>query len=553
MRLSIITVAFNNAEGLVKTLRSVSSQTFTDYEEIVVDGGSTDDSVDILKSFEGNIKNYRWVSELDNGIYDAMNKGIVMATGTYCLFLNSGDILEDDAALDVLFKNDITADIVSCNAVFEKSKFHEERLIMSPNEITAEHLILSFLPHQATLLHTRLFGDIHPYDTSFRIISDWLFFIEAILRYDASYQHVQMFLARCETEGISSNPDNNALMDKEFHQGLKKVLPEQYEYYATLRKLRMNKEVGKESHLMRIVRRILKKIGFYEKKSAIKQKKYFKKIKKEDARKKKLITKEIEKFPSDMLLRNNDASDFIVSLTSYGNRVADSAPYAIYSMFKQSRLPNRIILWLDKDKYNDQNIPYLLKRLKQSGLEVRYCKDIKSYKKLIPSLEMFPDNPIITIDDDFYYNHDFVKWMVEAYWNSDKKTVFATWGCIPEKREGKYIPYSLWRDCKYGNNYSEYSLFGGGGIYPPHVFDEEIFKEELFTKLCPTADDIWFWVQELRNGIKTSLTKNNGFGLHESVNRINDFTYEGTLFLTNGIGRKNDEQLKAALEYYKIQ
>ena len=111
MKLSIITINYNNAEGLRKTLASVEAQTYRHIEHIIIDGGSTDGSVDVIREYEkqnsllsgraGVGLTIKWVSEPDNGIYNAMNKGIRMATGEYCQFLNSGDTL---AAPDVTEK-----------------------------------------------------------------------------------------------------------------------------------------------------------------------------------------------------------------------------------------------------------------------------------------------------------------------------------------------------------------------------------------------------------------------------------------------------------------
>ena len=567
LQLSIITINRNNAEGLRKTIESVFAQTYRDFEYIVVDGASTDGSVEIIKDSaqQAASLDFKWISEPDTGIYDAMNKGIQKAKGEYCLFLNSGDVLANDAVLEELMANGLKSDIVSCNAILNKSQYHGERYCMSPRQAKASDLILSNLPHQATLIRTSLFSAIHMYDTSFKVVSDWMFFIEAILKYNASYQHIQMFLARCETEGISNNPANNAMMNEEFHRGLKKVLPLFYDDYVKLKYERT--AVDREYQIfvnkfflsgfgcfILTMRRWLRRVGYYQLKNKISQQQQFRKLQREDKILKREIASKIETLPANMLLKHDDDSDVIVSLTSYGNRVEDTAPYAIYSILTQSVLPNRIVLWLDKEHWNDSNLPPLLKRLQKSGLEISYCEDIRSYKKLLPSLKKFPNNYIIVIDDDFYYHKDFVKWMVEAYEQSDKRTVFATWGCIPEKINGKYIPYSQWLDCKYGNQHSEYSLFGGGGGYSPKIFDEQIFREDLFMKLCPTADDIWFWAQEKRLGIKTCLTEHHGYGLHRPINRIEsyDLTQEGTLFYQNCILGKNDEQLQNVVDYYQL-
>jgi glycosyltransferase involved in cell wall biosynthesis len=564
MKLSIITVTYNNCEGLLKTLQSVANQTYKEFEQIIIDGGSKDNSINVIRSYEDKLPYCKWVSEPDKGIYYAMNKGIDMAEGEYCLFLNAGDALYGDSAIEELMYNNPNADIVSCNSIYEKSQYHPERYIISPKEIKASDLILNFLPHQATLIRRSLFLSIHNYDTSFKIVSDWLFFIEALLVYGATYEHIHMFLSCCESDGISSDPKNNEMMDDEFHRGLKKVLPLYYKDYAELRVERNNRNSEKvlffnklqSSNIGRLIwkiRSLCKKIGYYKFKEIQSKRNLQNKILKEDKILKNKAELEINELPYNCLQRNNDNSDVIVSLTSYGERVTNSAAYAIYSIFTQSRLPNRVVLWLDNTNWNDNNLPPLIKRLIKSGLEVYYCEDIRSYKKLIPSLHKFPDNPIIVIDDDFYYHKDFVRWMVDAYDNSDKRTVFATWGCIPKKIGGKYIPYSQWKDCRYGNEQSEFSLFGGGSIYPPCIFDEEILRQDVFMNLCPTADDIWFWVQEKRLGIVTKLTKHNGYGLHRPINKIDSYNFNSdSLFYENCILGANDTQLEKVLSYYNL-
>lgn len=568
MRLSIITITYNNAEGLERTLTSVASQMCHEIEHVIVDGGSKDGSVEIIKEYVNQCLMYDvlWVSEPDKGVYDAMNKGIKKAHGEYCLFLNAGDVLYGDSAIEELMANNPNADIVSCNAIEEGSQYHKEKFIISPDAIKASDVILGYLPHQATLIRRKLFEQIHYYSTSYKVVSDWQFFIEALLKYNASYQHIQMFLSSCESDGISSKPENQQLMEDEFHKALKEALPLFYEDYVDLRKKRFDQNSEPQQFIQKFfasqmgrliwkIRNRLKKKGYYEAKRKSTQRKLFKQLQKEDDALKRDVAAKIEALPENMLHRKNDATDVIVSLTSYGKRVEDAAPYAIYSIFAQSVLPNRIVLWLDKDNWDDDNLPYLLKRLKKAGLEIYYCEDIRSYKKLIPSLKMFPDNPIVVMDDDFYYNVDFVKWMVECYEQSDKRTVFATWGCIPVKENGKYIPYTQWKDCKYGNAQTEYSLFGGGSIYPPHIFDEDVTNEKLFMELCPSADDIWLWAQEKRLGIKTQLSERNGYGLHRPVNRIEsyDLSQIGTLFYENCIQGKNDKQLFAVLNHYKLQ
>ncbi len=569
MKLSIITINYNNADGLRKTIQSVGSQTCQEFEYIIVDGASTDSSIEVIHSnfqtFEPS--NVKWLSEPDKGIYHAMNKGIRMAKGEYCLFLNSGDCLANDRVLQEVMSLGLEADIVAANAIFEKSALYEERLIISPETLRASDLILGYLPHQATFIRRSLFADIHPYDESNKVVSDWAFFIEALLIHHKTYQHLQLFVARCETMGISNQPANNVLMEEEFHRNLQKIAPSLYDDFVELRKARREaldpqiiflKKIQKTLcyRLLWKLRKRMLRWGFYDWTNQQKQKRFYKKLVQEDEARKAEVQKQIESLPDNLLHSTHNTADWIVSLTSYGKRVTEALPYALYSLLTQTLLPKRVVVYLDDDNWNENNLPNILQTLKRKGVEFYFCEDIRSFKKLIPALRMFPDEAIMTVDDDFYYNSNYMEWMQKAYAQSDKKTVLGSWGCIVEKRNGEFLPYSEWRDCKYGNEKSEYSMFGCCCCcYPPHIFDDEILKKEVFMELCPTADDLWFWAMERRQGISIKMIEPHGYGLHRPVNRIEeyDLTQTGTLFFSNVTGGKNNEQLCALIKKYNLE
>ena len=299
---------------------------------------------------------------------------------------------------------------------------------------------------------------------------------------------------------------------------------------------------------------VMDKSGLFVLKAKCKQKLLFRQLIREDAEKKKQVELKLMQMPANMMSGSINDDDIVISLTSYGKRVVDALPYALYSLLTQSLLPKKIVVYLDYDNWSDEKLPLILKRIQEIGVEFRYCEDLKSYKKLIPALQDFPNNPIVTVDDDFYYNPQYFEVMTNAYLASDKTTVLGQWGCIPEKREGKYIPYSQWKDCKYATGDLPISFFGCCCCYPPHIFDSEILKKELFMKMCPTADDIWFWVMEERLGIKKAYIEPKGFGWNVSVNRIEeyDLSQSGTLMYQNVTNGKNDIQLRTLLDYYHL-
>ena len=222
MKFSVITVNLNNKSGLERTINSVISQTCDDYELIVIDGGSNDGSQDIISRNADHIS--YWVSEQDSGIYHAMNKGISVSKGEYCYFLNSGDYLVKNTLFEELLKMDVTADIVSGN-VLKIRKNGQYRTIRPHDNPTLHKLCIHSLPHQASLIRRALFDEIGRYNESFRIISDFDFFLKAIVIYQKSYQKVDLAFSFFNLEGISSNPANFSLAKQESIICLKNNFP----------------------------------------------------------------------------------------------------------------------------------------------------------------------------------------------------------------------------------------------------------------------------------------------------------------------------------------
>lgn len=211
---SIVTVCLNDAAGLARTLASVAAQTFTNREVVVVDGGSTDGSVEVLRAnaSAGLVRDF--VSEPDEGIYDAQNKGIRRARGTYLLFLNAGDSLASADALARLFADSPTEDVLYGDVLWEKSggKRRRER---TPDELSLAFFMRTNLPHQATAIRRTLFDRLGPYDTSLRIAADYEFFLRAIVVHGASTRHVPAPIAVQVEGGLSTRPESFAKLRAE--------------------------------------------------------------------------------------------------------------------------------------------------------------------------------------------------------------------------------------------------------------------------------------------------------------------------------------------------
>ena len=178
MKYSIITVNFNNKNGLRKTIESVIHQTCQDFEYIVIDGGSTDGSTDVLKEYDAHI-NY-WVSEPDGGIYQGMNKGIKKAQGEYLNFMNSGDCFYDDKRLELVCNTHFDADIIVGSDYYYNSDTRQDFTSNLPPRLSMYSLYKGSFPHQSSFFRRELFNNCL-YDENLRMVSDWKFFIQKII------------------------------------------------------------------------------------------------------------------------------------------------------------------------------------------------------------------------------------------------------------------------------------------------------------------------------------------------------------------------------------
>lgn len=221
LTLSIITINFNDAAGLEKTISSVVAQKFKDYEFIVIDGGSTDGSAEILNKYKDNITFS--VSEKDNGIYNAQNKGIDKATGKYCLFLNSGDFLVDQGVLEKVFAQKYTADIVYGDMQIDfGSNITYGKM---PDKISFNQMLTDTLWHPVSFIKRELFSKHGGYDESFKITGDYDFFFRTIIMSNVSTQHIPIDISVYNVNGLSSQPEFKSIEKEERIKVLNKYLP----------------------------------------------------------------------------------------------------------------------------------------------------------------------------------------------------------------------------------------------------------------------------------------------------------------------------------------
>lgn len=240
MRLSIITINRNNASGLEKTIQSVASQSFKDFEYVIVDGASTDGSVEMIKKYESQFAHLRWLSEPDTGIYNAMNKGIRMASGDYIQILNSADALASDvvtekmlAALEEKGKPSILyGNMIKC---FPNGRKVVDKCFAG-QEITMLDMYTGTLNHDPAYIRRDLFEKYGYYDESLKIVSDWKWYLQAIILGSEKPQYVDMDVTLFDMTGVSESEGSRAKIKEERRKVLEQLVPapylRDYELYA---------------------------------------------------------------------------------------------------------------------------------------------------------------------------------------------------------------------------------------------------------------------------------------------------------------------------------
>lgn len=263
------------------------------------------------------------------------------------------------------------------------------------------------------------------------------------------------------------------------------------------------------------------------------------------------IEKRIKKLDVEKWKKIEQIPNLVVSLTSYGERIKE-LKYTLYSLITQTIRPKSILVNIS---YEDKIlITQELHFFENFGIIFNYCDNLKSYKKLIPILEEYSTQNIVTADDDIFYKS---KWL-EKLWKCHKKfsdEIICHLVYLISSNENKILPYTRWKHKEKIQDVSKKNFFlgGSGTLYPPNSLYKDVIKKELFTTLAPLADDIWFYFMAILNNTKIRQVKNP----YNSLCYVNPYREYGiikgqTLSQENVCENKNDVQFKNILNYYHI-
>lgn len=243
--------------------------------------------------------------------------------------------------------------------------------------------------------------------------------------------------------------------------------------------------------------------------------------------------------------------DIIVSLTTYGKRIYDVA-FTIESIMQQSMKANRIILWLD-NSFRNQSLPESLVNQQKRGLEIAFCEDLGPYKKLIPSLLHFPNDTIITIDDDAIYDYDLIERLINSHLKYPSIICCCRARRISFAKDGSLLPYNKWKR-PLEETFPSHFVFAtgvGGVLYPPHCLDEEVNNDDEFLNICNTADDVWFNAMAIKNGTKVKKVRTRNPNGDDYL--LNYAVQDIGLLHKNIHGKNlNDQQIHAVFSKYNL-
>lgn len=236
----------------------------------------------------------------------------------------------------------------------------------------------------------------------------------------------------------------------------------------------------------------------------------------------------------------------IVSFTSYGNRIK-LCHITAETILRQSLKADRVILWLA----HGETISSKLAKLNKRGLEIKFCEDLRSYKKIIPVLELYPESIVVTADDDIIYPKNWLKKLWEEHRAAPDQICCHRGHVITKTPTGAVKPYNEWEWCvrHTDRNAAIFPTGVGGVLYPPGSLHPDVTDVAMFRKLCPYADDIWLKAMSLKQGSRCRIVTRKPLLIPLSSPGTQT---QSALRTINIDENQNDVQFKAVFTYYDL-
>ena len=602
--ISVLIPVYNVENYLARCLDSVLEQDFSGtFEVICVNDGSDDKSGEILEEYATRYPNLKIITQENQGLSVARNVGVEAAQGEYVMFVDSDDYIAPNAISELYnFAQKHNSEVVIFDFVRENYKTGET------TKITNDYVYKKFGENTFNIetADKYVYNNIKTMTWCKFYRRDFiknLKFVKGIRAQDKphwalvytkakriNYLPKVFYYYTTHREGAAMmTPDisafhlfdaqqlmNNIFKETDYYEKLKNILYVRFVSMLVVNIQNISKNLRKkyidkikkfdwdvnyddffnekfhpiEKNNMRLIKYI-REHDYKEICNHMEQENLWKnEFSEQKQRDFKIISNTVapdyQKEFLSIAKKNSKIDNLIISLTSYPARI-NTVNQTIETLLNQSVKPDKIILWLGEDKFpnKEKDLPQQLLDLISRGLTIDWCKDIKSYTKLIPTLKKYPNAIIVTADDDLLYKTNWLEELFNAYIQKPEyvhchRAHYVTF-------EGnKILPYKKWKWNISNQNpsFNNFCTGCGGTLYPPNCFHKDILREDLFMNLCPQADDIWFWAMLVLNNKKINIVTGN-----QKLQYING-TQEKCLWQSNINEGQNDIQLKNVMEYY---
>lgn len=560
---SVIIPVYNVEKYLRECLDSVVKQTRKDIEIICVNDGSTDGSLEILQEYAEKDRRIKVISQENKGLSGARNTGVRYARGEYIYFLDSDDYIELDA-MEYLYQQAKSANLDVL--YFDGKSFYETPEVRAQ----CERVDCCYRPQE--------FGDIYSGEqlhalmrknSAFRPMAVMQFtrrgfYLEKNLSFYEGILHEDvLFSVQCMLKAQRVSHRKKALYHYRRRAGAITTAISTFErvYGKVVVVCELYKICRFGAYAEATKKMLLNYINYQVSVS----KEEWERISEEERAKSaaypqysipEMLTKYDGSLGSVLLLLERNVchpkwDNLIISLTSYPARIK-TVHKTIETLLNQTLKADKVILWLASCQFpnGEADLPDELLQCRERGLEIRWCdEDLRPHKKYFYAMQEFPDDIIITVDDDLLYRKDLVEILYKSYLRYPHAVSAMRTHLIAFEENGEIAPYQRWTK-EYphllGIPSMQLCATGVGGIlYPPHCMYKDLFRMDLVKELCINADDLWLKAMQVLAGTPVVLA-----APHTKLQYVPN-TQETALWNTNGPLGQNDVQLSNILGYYE--
>lgn len=568
---SIIMPTYNRGYIISRALEGVRRQTYQDFEVIIVDDGSSDHTEEVVRSFSDLPVSYVAYNP-NQGANHARNVGMKKARGKYLAFLDTDNVYEPtslqervqrlDSGMDIVFSK-IWIQFPDRDAIYPNV---DMRSVKSWDDLVKIELRTNIVDTNTVMMRRECYEKSGGFDEKVKRFQDWEYFFRLICERRYNIGFIDQILVRGYVQKDSMTSRNELFFDGVFYI-FKQHLNEarRYGYMKEgIERLILFNQNSRRYGIRELTEQFLPLLNdeeflFFMGKAA-----QMAPVSggAGNSRQMKIMAKDgrhwIDQKEIDGYIKGLDAykrpkiegrsERVIVSLTSYPARIP-LLKYTLYSLLMQDFPADEIVVWLTEEEFPEKEKSLLddFVKWKKYGIHIKWTQNLRSYTKLLPALREYKDCVIVTADDDLFYLPNWLRILYEEHKKDPQAIVAHRARRISVNEKGELLPYLKWNLLSSSSrSYWNFSTGNAGTLYPPAAFGKDIFRYDVFQKVTPTNDDVWFWAMAVMNGRKICVPKD-----HISLLIYTDIgTQLGTDNLWSKNIRTNDEQIRAVLKLY---